>query len=431
MNYRSPRDALADGIALIAQEIALVPTRSVLENVFLGAEDNRRGVVRRRVLKDRYRALIEEAGFEVPADEQVARLRLADQQKVEILRALSRRARLIVMDEPTAALTHDESAKLFEIIDRLRGRGTTILYISHFLEEVLRLVNRVTVMKDGRIVRTSEARQETLESLVTAMLGRSLDATFPAKPPVSPTARTVLEVRNVARAPALGDVSLELREGEILGVAGLIGSGRSELARAIFGADRPDGGEILLDGKPLQIRSPRDAIKHGVVMLPEDRKRQGLLMTRSVGENMTLAHLAEISKRGVLRGRDERDDVRRMIKALDVRPPRENITVSNLSGGNQQKVLFGKWLLRMPRVLLADEPTRGVDVGAKRAIYELISSLARQGLAVLLISSELEEVLGLAHRVVVMRGGVVVGRFEGPDFSEEDVMRAAFGDVAA
>lgn len=429
VHYRAPRDALADGIALIAQEIALVPDRRVRENVFLGAEANTCGFVRESTLKERYEALIEEAGFALPANQRVARLRLADQQKVEILRALSRQARLIVMDEPTAALTHDESARLFEIVEGLRRRGTTILYISHFLEDVLGIADRVTVMKDGAIVRTGAANAETPESLIMAMLGRSLDATFPPRPAVSPDAETVLEIDGLSRTGAVDDITLELKAGEILGVAGLIGSGRSELARCIFGADRPDRGTIRISGAKKEITSPRAAIRHGIALLPESRKTQGLLMGRSIGENMTLAHLPVTSRWGFVRRRGERASVRKMMVALDVRAPSETTMVSHLSGGNQQKVLFGKWLFRMPRVLLADEPTRGVDIGAKRAIYELITSLAEQGLAVLLISSELEEVLGLAHRVVVMRGGRIVGRFDGPVIGEEDVMRAAFGDV--
>jgi ABC-type sugar transport system ATPase subunit len=284
-------------------------------------------------------------------------------------------------------------------------------------------------MKDGTIVRTADTDVETPESLITAMLGRTLDATFPPRPVVSSDAKTVLEIEGLTRTGAVEDISLELKAGEILGVAGLIGSGRSELVRCVFGADRPERGTIRIDGVKKEIPSPRAAIRHGIALLPESRKTEGLLMSRSIGENMTLAHLPETASLGFVRRRAERTSVRSMMAALDVRAPSEATQVSHLSGGNQQKVLFGKWLFRMPRVLLADEPTRGVDVGAKRAIYELIVSLAEQGLAVLLISSELEEVLGLAHRVVVMRGGRIVGRFDGPVIEEEDVMRAAFGDV--
>jgi simple sugar transport system ATP-binding protein/ribose transport system ATP-binding protein len=431
VHYRAPRDALHNGIALIAQEISLVPERSVIENVFLGAEEHRLGFVRVRSLSERYRALTEDAGFEVPGEARVAALRLADQQKVEILRALSRGAQLIVMDEPTAALTHDEATRLFEIVRRLRQRGTTIVYVSHFLPEVLSLADRVTVMKDGAIVRTSPTSAETPERLVAAMLGRTLDATFPPRPTVREHAPTVLVARELRRRPLLHDVSLHLREGEIVGVAGLVGSGRTELARVLSGADKLESGALELDGRPISLRRPRDAINQGIVLLPESRKSQGLLMSRPVKENMTLPHLESLSKWGVIQARTERGEVKSMMSTLDVRAPGVETNVSSLSGGNQQKVVFGKWLFRMPRVLLADEPTRGVDVGAKRAIYDLITSLAQQGLAVLLISSEFEEVLGLAHRVVVMHGGTIVAQFEGPEITEEEVMQAAFGNVPA
>ncbi|HZR93212.1 MAG TPA: sugar ABC transporter ATP-binding protein [Gaiellaceae bacterium] len=425
-DYRSPRDALADGITIITQEPTLVPHRSVLENVFLGVEGGLAGVVDQRALVRRYWALVEETGIELPPRRLARALRVADQQKVEILRAVARNTRLVVMDEPTSALTKDESERLFALTRRLRERGTTIVYVSHMLGEVLALADEVTVLRDGRLVRTAPAAEETPERLVAAMLGRRLELTFPEKRPVPPGAPAVLAVRGLARAPAVEDVSFEIRAGEILGLAGLIGSGRSEVARAIFGADRPQQGEIEVEGRRVRLRSPREAIDHGVVMLPEDRKSQGLLMLRSIVDNVTLPHLHRVSRLGVLSLRSERRRAGELIARVDVRARSASAPVSTLSGGNQQKVLFAKWLLRRPRVFIADEPTRGVDVGAKRAIYELIRSLAAEGIGVLLISSEHEEILGLAHRVLVMRGGRIVAELDEQTMSEDALLHAAF-----
>jgi rhamnose transport system ATP-binding protein len=431
VQFRSPRDALLHGVTTIAQEISLVPTRTVVENVFLGIETARAGHVDRRSLRRRYALLEEQACFGIPPGIPVAALRLADQQKVEILRALARDARLIVMDEPTASLTGDEAQKLLEIVRTLRDRGTTIVFVSHHLDEVLSIADEVTVLRDGRLVQTTAAAGQTAASLVTAMLGRSMETTFPAKQPPSADADVVLAVEGLSTKAFLNDISFEIRAGEIVGLAGLVGSGRSEVARAIFGADPISAGTIRRDGVKVQIRSPRTAVRHGIALLPENRKAQGLLMGRSIVENVTLPHLELVSRQGRVLRRAERARAAEMIERVDVRTPRSTIPVNALSGGNQQKVLFAKWLLHRPRVLIADEPTRGVDVGAKRAIYGLIHSLAAEGMAVLLISSELEEVLGLAHRILVMRAGEIVRQLEGEEISEDAVMSASFATELA
>jgi len=429
VDYRSPRDALADGITIIAQEPTLVPHRSVQENVYLGLEGGTGGIVNARRTSRRFAALVRESGIDLPPRRFARVLRVADQQKVEILRAVARDAKLFVMDEPTSALTADAAERLFELIRRLRDRGATVVYVSHFLPEVLALADTVTVLRDGKVVRTSPTAVETPDRLVAAMLGRTLDLAFPDKDPPPADAPVVLSVRGLARPPAVHEASFEIRAGEIVGLAGLIGSGRSEIARAIFGADRRTGGVIELDGKPFDARSPRAAIRRGVVMLPEDRKRQGLLMLRSIVENVTLPHLEDVSSIGVMAPGAERRRTSDLISRLDVRTRSNKARVNTLSGGNQQKVLFAKWLFRTPRVFIADEPTRGVDVGAKRAIYELIHSLAAEGIAVLLISSEHEEVLGLAHRVLVMRAGRIVAEFDREAMSEGAVLHAAFATV--
>jgi simple sugar transport system ATP-binding protein/ribose transport system ATP-binding protein len=429
--FREPRDALNAGIAIITQELAIVPRRSVVENVFLGREDRRLGlVVDAAAVGRRYAELAELTGFDIPSDTKAGDLPVAQQLRVEIMRALARNANVIVMDEVTAALTMDESARLFEIIRTLRERGTTVVYISHFLKEVLVLCDDVMVMRDGLLVKRSSAAAETPDSLVTAMVGRSLELTFPPKRELPNDAPVVCEVKGLRRARIVNDVSLSVRAGEIVGVAGLIGSGRSEFARVLFGADRSDGGTVEMLGESVRIKSPGDAVRAGMAMVPESRKDQGLMMRRSIVENVSLPHLRGVSRAGVIDGAREKDEVSDMARQLDVRTSSLKALVGTLSGGNQQKVLFARWLLRTPRLLIADEPTRGVDVGAKQEIYKLIASLAAEGLGVLLISSELEEVIGLSHRVLVMREGRLVAEFAGDAVDQGSVMRAAFGHGA-
>ena len=431
VHFSSPRQALAAGIAIIDQELAMVPARSVVDNVFLGAESRRGGVLLRREQRERFDELLARTGFDLDGDAAVGSLRVADQQKVEILRAIARDAELIIMDEPTSPLTQVEADQLYEIIWSLRDSGTTIIYISHFLEEVLKLSDTVTVMRDGQHVSTGPSAEETEASLVRAMLGRSLELNFPERRACDPTASPVLEVRDLCAAGRFTDVSLDLRPGEIVGLAGLIGSGRSEVLRAVFGADRVDSGQVLIDGEPLRRPSPRASIAKGLVMLPESRKDDGLVMVRSVAENAVMAHLRDVSAAGVIRSERQRTAVAKLLKDFDVRTAGQDTPVGSLSGGNQQKVLFAKCLMGGPRVLLIDEPTRGVDVGAKRAIYELITGLAADGMAILVVSSELEEVLGLAHRVLVMHRGRLVADLPAEKADQETVLSAAFGTAPA
>jgi simple sugar transport system ATP-binding protein/ribose transport system ATP-binding protein len=426
VRLRSPREALAAGTTTIAQEVAVLPQRSVAENVFLGMESNRCGLLRDRKTSRRYLELSRAVGFELPPNAKVGDLRLADQQKVEILRALARKARVVVMDEPTAALDDEDTEVLLETIRRVASSGTTVIYVSHFIDEVLRLADTVSVLRDGQLVHTAAAADETADAIVTAMLGRRFDLVLPERRPPSPNAPTALAVKGLSRAGAIRDVSFEVRAGEIVGLAGLVGSGRSEVARAIFGADARDEGEIWVAGRQVNPRTPRDGVRAGMALVPEDRKGQGLVMVRSPRENVTLADLASVSRLGLVSGRRQRQVAVELGKTVDAPLEAADRQVASLSGGNQQKVLFGKWLVRQPRVLIADEPTRGVDVGAKRAIYDLITRLAADGMAVLLISSELEEVLGLAHRVLVMRAGRLAAEFDAStDNLRESVMRAA------
>jgi rhamnose transport system ATP-binding protein len=432
VQHSSPREALAHGITYVAQELSLVPARSVLENVVLGSEATRFGFVRRRPALELYEEAAQRLGFRLDPRAPAGSLSVADQQKVELMRAIARNAHLIVMDEPTAALAPQVTDRLLEVIRRLAAGGTTVVFVSHFLREVLAVCDRVTVLKDGRHVTTVPAATTTADDLVVAMIGRQLEASYPAKRMPARDAAVAFSARGVRPAGGSGEIDLEVRRGEILGLAGLVGSGRTELCRALFGLER-SAGEFLLDGKPCSLSSPRDAIDAGVAMLPESRRAQGLVMGRPIADNVTLPHLSKFAKTGFVRRRDEQAAVGDTLKKVGVTADRNQGNVINLSGGNQQRVLFAKWLLNAPRVLLADEPTRGVDVGAKRAIYELLVHLASEGMAIILVSSEIEEVLGLAHRVAVMRNGRIVGELGGPDISKEAVMRVAFGssEVAA
>ncbi len=435
VRFHSPRDAIARGVILIAQELAIVGSLTVAENVFLGVEPQRAGWANRRELRRRYAELAASVGFELDGDANAGRLRTADQQKVEILRALSRNAQLIVMDEPTAALSRPDAEALHEVIRQLVRSGTTVVLVSHLLGEVLELADEVTVLRDGRLVQTAPATGQTEDSLLAAMLGRSLDATFPPRRLVPADAPVVLSVRGLT-APGVNDVSFDLRAGEILGLAGLVGAGRTELARAVYRANRVSAGAVFLagtgraDGAAGTVRvtgTPRTAMRAGLAMIPESRKEQGLLLGRPVSENVTLSSLARLSRAGMVRPGPERRIVREMLARVDVRGGGQATAASGLSGGNQQKLLFARSLLRDPRVLIADEPTRGVDVGAKRAIYELLTSLTASGLGVLLISSDVEEILGLAHRVLVMRGGQVTAELTGDEMTEAAILGAAFG----
>jgi rhamnose transport system ATP-binding protein len=426
VTFRSPREAITRGIVQIAQELSVAPALSVAENVFLGTEPRRAGFVARRALRRRYDELAATAGFELAGDLPGRTLRTADQQKVEILRALCRDARLIVMDEPTAALGRPDAERLHQVIRRLAAGGTTVVLVSHFLREVAELADQVTILRDGRLVRTAPAADETEETMLSSMLGRSLGTAFPARRPVPAHAPVVLEARGLS-APGVHDVSLDVRAGEIVGLVGLVGSGRTELARALCRAERATAGSVTTAGVPLTGSGPWAALRAGVAMIPESRKEQGLMLGRPIGENVSLASLARLSDLGLVRRRAERRAVASALGQVGVRVPAQAAPVSTLSGGNQQKALFARILLRGPRVLVADEPTRGVDVGAKRAIYELLTSLAADGLGVLFISSDAEEVLGLAHRVLVMRAGRIAAEFRGEAMTEAAILGAAFG----
>lgn len=428
ISLHSPRAALERGIALVAQEIALVPQLTVAENVFLGAEPRRAGFIDRRRTTERFERLAAESGFDLPAGARVGGLALGQQQQVEVLRALAREAELIVLDEPTASLSAVEVERLHEVVRSLAASGRTVILVSHFLREVLALADTITVLRDGRVVSTGPAADATESSLVAAMLGRSVGLAYPPKQPPAADAPLALSVRGL-RAPGVHATSLEVRAGEIVGIAGLVGAGRSELVRAIYGATEIAGGEVDVGATRLGGR-PSDSIRAGVALIPESRKDDGLLLRRPVRENVSIACLPEISRLGLVQRGSERTTVTDVLARVTGTDRLESSAVS-LSGGNQQKLLFARALSVHPSLIIADEPTRGVDVGAKQDLYEVLVALAATGVGILLISNEIEEILGLAHRVVVLRRGRLVADLRGDDVTEAAILAASFGTAAA
>jgi rhamnose transport system ATP-binding protein len=427
LSFKSPRDALGHGIVTIAQELAIVPGLTVAENVYLGFETSKAGFVRRRESRRRFRELAATVGFDLPPDRRAGGLSVADQQKVEIMRALSRNASIVVMDEPTAALSGNETVALHEIIRSLARNGKSVVLISHFLSEVLALANVITTLRDGQLIRTVAARDATEESLIEGMLGHSLLTAFPEKATPDDERTVVLEVEHL-KAPGVNDCSFVLHEKEILGIAGLVGAGRSELARAIFRDSKVSGGTVRLKGDDLAGHSPSRSIRRGLVLIPESRKEMGLFVGRSVKENVSLSRLDLVSRIGWINGIRERRKVTEVMNAVTVKAASIRMPVSMLSGGNQQKLLFARSMMCSPSVLIADEPTRGVDVGSKRAIYDLLTEMAESGMGVIVISSDLEEVLGLAHRILVMRHGRIITELSGDRMNEQTVLAAAFAE---
>jgi ABC-type sugar transport system ATPase subunit len=357
----------------------------------------------------------------------VGALTVGNRQRVEIAKALSQNARILIMDEPTAALTETDVQSLFNTVRLLRGRGVGIIYISHRLQEVFILADRVSVLRDGHYVGTRLVAETTEDSLVSMMVGRTIDDMFPKLP--TTIKDTVLEVRNLWRKPLIKGVSMQVRAGEIVGLAGLVGSGRSELAQVIFGMTPPDEGEILINGKPVQIKNPGQAMKLGIAYVPEDRGLQGLIRQMKIRENISLAVLRTLVQGPFIDNRAEKNLATRMIEQLSIRAYSPEQIVNKLSGGNQQKVVVSKWLAGRPRVLIMDEPTRGVDVGAKAEIHRLISQLAQQELAILMISSELPEVLGMSDRILVMRGGRIVAEYSREEANQESVVTAMMSET--
>ena len=421
----SPRMARDVGIAIIHQELALVPGMSVAENVFLGRAPTRVGLVDHARMVRESVVLLERVGASVDPRVLVETLSIAQRQLVEIARALSLDARILIMDEPTSALTVRETALLFETIRWLTARGTSVIYISHRLDEIFTIGNRITVLRDGRNVATRDVQAADRRELVHLMTDREVDELVPSAARVPGDVR--LSVQGLCVRRTLHDISFSVRAGEIVGFAGLLGAGRTEIARAVFGLDAFDSGTIAVDGAVVEMQSPRDAIAAGIGFVTEDRTREGLVLMRSVRDNVALTIMKRLSRFGVVHRRSETSTAEESVRNLRIRTRGVTQRARELSGGNQQKVVLARWLATGARILLLDEPTRGVDVGAKQEIYQLINELASSGVAIVLMSSDLPEVLGLSDRLLVMREGRIAGAFSRADASAERVMACAVG----
>ncbi len=420
----STRKALNSGISVIYQELALVSQMTVAENIFLGREPRKYfGIVDKKRLKIEAKKLLKQLGFEVDMDMEVGDMTVAYQQMVEIAKALSKNADLIIMDEPSAILAGHELDQLFLIIESLKKRGVTIIYISHRLEEVFRIANEVTILKDGQLVGTKPIKDLSRGELVKMMVGRTLEEVFPVS--FNQLGNPVLQVEEISTKTILNQVSFNLREGEILGVAGMVGSGRTELARAIFGADPLTSGTIKIKGQDVVFKNPADAIRSKISLVPEDRKYHGLFTKLSILNNITLPILSKISRWGFTDKKKENEIVERERQIHSIDMTSGNQEVQYLSGGNQQKVVLSKSLQTIPEVIIMDEPTRGVDVGAKFEIYQLIRQLNKDGIAILMISSELPEILGLSDRILVMREGKIVAELTPNETNEEMIIEFA------
>jgi len=424
--FHSPLDAQRAGIGIVHQELASCPNLSVAENLCLAGLPRRGPLLDRRAMRQKARKFLAEVGAECDVDDELGRLPTAQVQMVQVAAALSTGARVIVMDEPTSSLSIAETQRLYGIIGRLRAGGTTILYISHRLEEIFKVCDTVTVLRDGQHVRTLPLAETNEDEVVRMMIGRPLSKYFPAHTEHEP-GEELLRVERLSSPGRFRDVSFRLRAGEVLGLAGLVGSGRSEVALSIFGLDPNAAGQIHVRGQRVSIRSPQHAMARGIGLVPEDRKRQGLVLSMTSGENVSLSCLDRLSRMGFIRLRMERQIVDSYFRRLRVRAPSPDAPAAGLSGGNQQKLVLAKWLARRCRILIFDEPTRGVDVGAKSEIHSLIDELASAGRGVLLISSELPEILNLSTRIVVLRQGRIAGALSRQEATQENVMQLMAG----
>ena len=419
----TPKKAQELGIAIIHQELNMCTDLTVAENMFLGRESHARGVIRQREMDRQAAEILKKLKIDIDPRTVVKKLPVSKQQMVEIAKALSTNARILIMDEPTSALTDREIAELFRIVRDLRDHGCAIVYISHRLDELKEITDRVSIFRDGRYVATRNFDETTLDEIIAMMVGREIKEKFPHIPVAK--GEKILEVSHLDSG-MVKDVSFDLYAGEIIGLSGLMGAGRTELVRAIFGADPIENGTIKLDGEVIHVRHPLDAIEHGIVLGPEDRKKQGLCTELSIRENVGLANLDRICNRwGVVRSGVEKELTRRAIKDLRIKTPSGEQTAKNLSGGNQQKVVLGKWLVRDARVVIFDEPTRGIDVASKVEIYSIMNDLKSRGIGVLFVSSEMPEVMGMSDRILVMCNGRITGNLVSKATTQDEILRCA------
>ena len=420
------KTGLGLGISMIHQELSYVPELTVAENIYLGREPRGKlGLVSHEQMSNDAKALFERWGIKINPKEQMKRLSVAQAQMVEIAKAISFDSRLIIMDEPTSAMTEHEVEHLYAMIAQLKDNGVSVIYITHKLDEVFKISDYVTVFRDGKLVKMLPAAELDRNKLINLMVGRELTHLFPKEH--AEIGEVVLEVKNLNRGELVQDVSFELRRGEILGLAGLMGAGRTEVLETVFGIVKAESGEIVVDGKTRKITQPRDAIAANIGLLTEDRKQTGIMGVLSVRDNMIVAALPKYSPKGMLQPKRIDDACEAQRKALAVKTPSLNQLIENLSGGNQQKVLISRWLLTLPEILMIDEPTRGVDVGAKSEIHRLMSMLAQQNKAILMVSSEMPEVLGMSDRILVMHEGRITGELSREDATQEKIMQLATG----
>ena len=423
VNFKGPRDAQDAGIAAIYQHVTSYPHLTVAENIFMGHEKVKGGLIQWSSMNEAANELLKELNADFQSTAEMGSLSVAQQQMVEIAKALSMDAKIIIMDEPTAALTKRESEELYRITEKLRDEGTSIIFISHRFEDMYRLASRVTVLRDAQYIGTYNVEEITNADLIKAMVGREIKDLFP-KPEVT-LGESVLQVENLSRVGYFKDVSFDVRKGEILGLTGLVGAGRTEVVQGIFGIERLDAGKIYMEGKEVSIKKPMDAMKLGIGLLPEDRQHQGLILDWGIGANITLTELSKYANNGFLNEKKEDEVAKELAERVDTKAVTIFDKASSLSGGNQQKVVVAKLLSADLKVIILDEPTKGVDVGAKAAIYEIIGELAQQGYAVIMISSEMPEILGMCDRIVIMCEGKVTGELSRHEADQERILKAA------
>lgn len=425
-SFKSPKDAEKHGIAIIHQELNVIPSLSVMENMFLGRDlcYGKSGILRTAEMNEKTKQYLKQLGLDIDPREEVKNLSIGQQQMIEIARALSINAKVLIMDEPTAALTDREIEHLFDIMNELKAQGVSIVYISHRMEEIFAMCDRITVLRDGTYVGTEEVKNLDLDKVVQMMVGRELGERYPERIPYEDVER--FRVEGLSDGKRIKDISFSAKKGEIVGVAGLMGAGRTEIVKALFGVTKQSG-KVYLDGKEVVIKRPMDAIKHGIGYVTEDRKGEGLVLDLSVKENIALPNLNDIASKGVISNQKENKLVKEMIQKLRIKTSSPSLSVKALSGGNQQKIVFGKWLGIKPKLLILDEPTRGVDIGAKKEIYEIMNELTNEGVTILMISSELPEILGMSDRILVMHEGKLVTELTRQEATQETIMHAATG----
>ncbi|WBL14681.1 sugar ABC transporter ATP-binding protein [Sutcliffiella sp. NC1] len=429
VTFTDPKQAQQLGVSIIHQEFSLIPYLSGVDNIFLGREKKANGILDRRKMRKEAEEVLKRLDANIDLNKPVAHLSVANQQFIEIAKAIAIDTKVLIFDEPTASLTGKEIEKLFELIERLKADGVTIIYISHHLEEILKMCDRMTCLRDGEFVATKDVKDLTKQDIVKMMVGREIVNAFPEKPKRTGKEELRLEVKQLSNK-SVNDIQFSLGKGEIVGIAGLVGSGRTETVRALIGADPAKEKEVFIDGKKVSIKSPTDALDLGIALIPESRKTQGLVLNMSIKNNISIPILKDLGNfLGIINKKKENMVINQSIKDLLIKTPSGNQLVKNLSGGNQQKVVLAKWLNTDCKILIFDEPTRGIDIGAKEEIYKLMRNLADKGISIIMISSELPEILGMSDRVLVMHKGKMKAEIDGKEATSENVMYYATGGV--